>query len=285
VQDVELFSATPSYFGTLGIPLLQGRLFGEADRDSAPPVAIVNQAAARRYFGSRAPLGARITFDDPDDRTARWMTVIGVVGDIHHAALDEPPYPQVYLPLAQAPRRWMVLVARAAGRDPLALAPVMREVVRELDPGLALSSVATMDQRVASVTERPRLSAQVLGGFAAGALLLAALGIYGVVSYAVNQRAREFGIRLALGATSDNVVSLVVRRGARLTIVGLLIGLVGAFFVTKLIRSLLFGIEPLDPAAFATAAIVLGAFATLASWLPARRASRTDPVVTMRAEQ
>jgi putative ABC transport system permease protein len=284
VHDLELFSASPSYFMTLGMPLLQGRLFGEADRADAPPVVIVNQAAAHRYFGGESPLGARITFEDPADTAARWMTVVGVVGDIHHAALDEPPYPQAYLPIAQAPGRWMVLVARAAGRDPLALAPVMRRVVGELDPGIALSGVATMDQRIASVTERPRLSALVLGGFAASALLLAALGIYGVVSYAVVQRTRELGIRLALGAGERSVVAMVLRQGMAPVAAGVGAGLAAAWGASRVLRSLLFDVGATDPLTFLAVATFLSGVALLACYLPARRASLSDPVTALRAE-
>jgi putative ABC transport system permease protein len=284
VQDVEFFSASPSYFTTLGMPLLQGRLFGETDRAGATPVAIVNQAVARRYFGGRNLLGARITFDDPADTAAQWMTVVGIVGDIHHAALDEPPYPQVYLPFAQAPGRWMVLVARSAGRDPLALAPVMRHVVAKLDPALALSGVATMDQRIASSTERPRLSALVLGSFAAGALLLAALGIYGVVSYGVVQRSRELGIRMALGAAEGSVVAMVVRQGRAPVAGGIGVGLAAAWGAARILRALLFDVGATDPPTFLAVATFLSGVALLACYLPARRASLSDPVTALRAE-
>ncbi|MGN6391591.1 MAG: ABC transporter permease [Gemmatimonadales bacterium] len=284
VQDVELFSASPSYFETLGMPLVQGRLFEASDRAGAPAVALVNQAAAHRYFGGRSPLGARITFDDPADTAAQWMTVVGLVGDIHHAALDEPSYPQVYLPIAQAPGRWMVLVARAASGDPIALAPVMRRVVGDLDPSLALSRVGTMDQRIAAVTERPRLSALVLGSFAAGSLLLAALGIYGVVSYAVVQRTRELGIRMALGAAQHSVVSMVVRQGMAPVAAGLGVGLAAAWVASRVLQSLLFGVGTSDPVTFLAVTTFLSGVALLACYLPARRAALSDPNAALRAE-
>jgi putative ABC transport system permease protein len=284
VQDVELLSASPSYFGTLGIPLLQGRLFDDTDRAGSSAVALVNQAAVRRYFGGRSPLGSSITFDNPTDSAAHWMTVVGVVGDIHHASLSEPPYPQAYLPVAQSPGRWMVLVARARGRDPLALAPALREVVARLDPTLALSGVATMEQRIASTTARPRVSALLLGSFAATALLLAAIGIYGVVSHGVVQRTRELGIRMALGARAQDVLRLVLRQGLAPVLAGLVLGLVAAAAASRVLRGLLYGVDGTDPATYATVMVFLAAVALAATWLPARRAARADPVEALRNE-
>jgi putative ABC transport system permease protein len=284
VQDVELLSASPSYFGTLGIPLLQGRLFDQTDRAGSPPVALLNQAAVRRYFGGRRPLGARITFDEPADTAAQWMTVVGVVGDIHHASLGEPPYPQAYLPVAQSPGRWMVLVARTRGRDPLALSPALRQVVAGLDPTLALSGIVTMEQRIASTTARPRVSALVLGSFATTALLLAAIGIYGVVSHGVVQRTRELGIRMALGAQAQDVLRLVLRQGLAPVLAGLGLGLVAAATASRVLRGLLYGVDGTDPATYAAVMVFLAAVALAASWLPARRAARADPVEALRNE-
>jgi putative ABC transport system permease protein len=275
----------------MGIQLARGRTFSESEnRMDAPPVVVVNEALARRYFPGQDPIGKHITFGishnfspAPGDTLRARGEIVGIVRDARDASLAESPAPATYFPFHLMPFSVTFIVRTAV--EPASLVHAIRTQAAAVDPTVPVYEIGTMNDALAASVTRPRFYTMLGSAFAAIALVLAALGIYGVVSYAVNQRAREFGIRLALGATSDNVVSLVVRRGARLTIVGLLIGLVGAFFVTKLIRSLLFGIEPLDPAAFATAAIVLGAFATLASWLPARRASRTDPVVTMRAEQ
>jgi putative ABC transport system permease protein len=284
IQEVELFSASPSYFTTLGIPLLGGRRFDASDRSGSPPVAIINRTAALRYFGSRSPLGARLTLDDPDDSTAHWLTIVGVVGDIHHAGLEEPPYPQVYQPVAQAPRRWMVLVARTDAADPLAFAPAVRRIVAGLDPDLALTEVSTMAQRIAGITARPRVSALVLGGFAAVALLLAAIGIYGVVSYGVLQRTRELGIRMALGAEEGTVLAMVVRQGMAPVVAGIGIGLAGAWAAARLLRSLLFQVGTGDPTTFVAVTLCLGVSALLACYFPARRAAKADPVTALRAE-
>jgi putative ABC transport system permease protein len=283
VQDLELFSASPAYFSTLGVPLLQGRSFDDRDRPKTPGVAIINQVIARRYFAGRSPLGERLTFDDPTDSTARWYTVVGVVGDIHHAGLSEPPYPQMYLPLAQAPRRWMVVVLRT-GTDPLGLAPAARRALASVDPDLALSELRTMDQRISEITARPRVSAFLLGSFAVAALLLAAIGIYGVISYGVIQRTRELGIRMALGAGSHNVLGLVLRQGMMPVAAGIAAGMAGAWAASRLLRSLLFEVGATDPATFAAVTLFLTGFAAGACYLPARRAARMDPVVALRSE-
>jgi putative ABC transport system permease protein len=284
VHDVELFSASPAYFGTLGIPLVLGRLFDATDQAGAPPVAVVNQTAVRRYFGGRSPLGSRLTFDEPTDSAARWMTVVGVVGDIHHAGLGEAPYPQAYLPVAQAPERWMVLVVRTEARNPLALGPGVRQAVASLDPDLALSELSTMEQRIAGVTARPRVSVIVLGGFAVTALLLAALGIYGVVSYGVLQRTRELGIRMALGAGRGAVLSMVLRQGMTPVVAGLAAGVAVAWAAARVLRSLLFEVGTTDPVTFLAVTLFLSGSALLACYLPARRAARADPVTALRAE-
>jgi putative ABC transport system permease protein len=284
VHDVELFSASPAYFGTLEIPLVQGRLFDGSDRSDAPPVAVVNQEAARRYFGGRSPVGARLTFDEPTDSAVQWMTVVGVVGDIHHASLGEPPYPQVYLPVAQSPGRWVVLVARTDGRDPLALGPATRRAVSSLDPDLALSELSTMEQRISDTTARPRVSAIVLGSFAVTALLLAAIGIYGVVSYGVLQRTRELGIRMALGAGEGTVLAMVLRQGMAPVVLGIAVGIAAAWAATRVLRGLLFQVGATDPVTFLAVTIFLGVAALLACYLPARRAARSDPVIALRAE-
>ncbi|HEX3273958.1 MAG TPA: ABC transporter permease [Gemmatimonadales bacterium] len=284
VQDVELFSATASYFGTLGIPLLEGRLFETTDRAETPLVAVVNRAMVHRYFQDRSPLGQRLTFDEPTDTAARWITVVGVVGDIHHAGLSEPPYPQLYLSVAQSPGRWMVLVARSAGRNAEALAPAMRRLVSSLDPNLALSDVSTMEQRIAAVTMWPRLSAVVLGGFAGTALLLAAIGIYGVVSYGVLQRTREVGVRMALGAGARTVLAMVLRQGMVPVAIGLVAGMIGAWAGARLLRRLLFEVGVADPLTFLTVTVFMSTTAALACYVPARRAARSDPVAALRAE-
>jgi putative ABC transport system permease protein len=284
VHDVEQFSASPSYFGTLGIPLVQGRPFDASDRADRPPVAIVNQAAMRRYFGDRSPLGQRLTFDAPTDSVVHWMTIVGVVGDIHQAGLGEPPYPQVYVPVAQDPGRWMVLVARTDARDPLTLGPATLRTVASLDPDLALSQLTTMEQRISETTRRPRVSAIVLAGFAVTALLLAAIGIYGVVSFGVLQRTRELGIRMALGAREGTVLAMVLRQGMAPVVVGITAGMAAAWAATRVLRNVLFQVGATDPATFLAVTLFLSGAALLACYLPARRAARSDPVAALRAE-
>jgi putative ABC transport system permease protein len=284
VQDAEVFSASPTYFTTLRIPLVQGRPFGDADRADGLPVAIINRTLARRYFGDRSPVGARLTFEDATDSTAQWMTVVGVVGDIHHAGLSDPPYPQVYLPLAQSPERWMVLVARTRSADPLALGPATRSALASIDPDLALSQVTTMEQRIAGVTARPRISALVLGSFALTALLLAAIGIYGVISYGVIQRTRELGIRMALGAGSRSVLTLVLREAMTPVAAGIAVGVLAAWAATRVLRSLLFQTGTTDVTTFLGVTLFLTSAALTACYLPARRAALSDPAVALRVE-
>jgi putative ABC transport system permease protein len=283
VQDTEVFVASPSYFPTLRVPLLEGRGLSEQDRAAAPQVVVINQTMARRHFGGRSALGQRLTFDDPSDSAATWNTVVGVVGDIRHAGLNQAPYAQVYAPLAQAPRRWMVVVLRT-DRDPASLAPAARAALASLDPDLALSEVMTMEQRIADSTARPRINTVVLGSFAIAALLLAAIGIYGVISYGVAQRTRELGIRLALGAASGSVLTLVLRQGMAPVAAGIATGVVAAWAGTRLLRSLLFEVGTTDVATFAAVTLFLAGTALAACYFPARRAARSDPMSALRAD-
>ena len=282
-QDAVVYFSSPGYFSTVGIPLRDGRLFDASDRADAPPVAVIGEALARRYWPDRSPLGQRITFDNPTDTSATWLTVVGVVGDVRQETLAAPAYPQVYLPFAQTPVRSVVVVARSDG-DPLGLLPALRGHTAELDPTLPLSEVATMDQVVAATLARPRVNALLLSGFALVALALAAIGIYGVISYGVIQRTRELGIRTALGADSSRLLRLVVRQGMAPVLLGVALGAAGALAGGRVLRSLLFGVGVADPATFVAVTLFLLGVALLASYLPARRASRSDPMVALRSE-
>ncbi len=284
VHDVQLFSASADYFSTLGVPVVAGRAFDPSDRAQAPLVAVINHAAAVRYFGGRNPIGARLTFGERTDTAALWRTVVGVVGDVRQEGLGQPPYPQVYVPVAQSPDRWIVLVARTAVRNPLTLGPDVRGAVAALDRDLALSDVSTMEQRISGITARPRVSALVLGSFAVTALLLAAIGIYGVVSYGVLQRTRELGIRMALGAGRGAVLGMVVRQGLTPVAAGISVGMVGAWAAGRVLRSLLFQVETTDAPTFLAVTAFLAAAAILACYLPARRAALADPVDSLRSE-
>jgi predicted permease len=269
----------PEYFETLEVPVLAGRRFGETDDVAAPPVIVVNEAARRRFFATQDPLGQRINLWGAN------RTVVGVVGNerIHGLAVETPP--AVYLPLPQVPSAggsYSVLV-RVNG-DPAAVAPSLRAVVRELDPALPLFGVELLEQTLANSLGQRRFTMVVLGTFALVAFLLAAIGVHGVLSYVVAQRTREIGIRMALGADRGSVRGMVLRQGTALAIVGLTLGLLGALAISRVLSTLLYGVGARDPATFATAALLLGAVALLATYLPAGRAARVDPVEALRRE-
>jgi putative ABC transport system permease protein len=283
VQDAVVFRTTPDYFHALGLPLERGRLFDASDLGEAAPVALVSEALAHRYWPDRDPLGSRITFGNPADSTATWMTVVGVVGDVRQDGPVEPAYPQIYVPLAQVSSRGLLVALRTEG-DPLAMVPSVRRALASVDPTLALARIATMDDRLATTLARPRVNALLLAGFAGTALLLAALGIYGVIAYSVVQRTRELGIRVALGAQGDDVLRLVLRQGMAPVAAGLLLGLCGAAAASRVLQSLLYGVAATDAATYLAVAAFLATVATAASYLPARHATRADPMTALRAE-
>jgi putative ABC transport system permease protein len=278
-----VYRATPEYFHTFGLPLIHGRLFEAGDRADGTPVAVVSQALAQRYWPGQNPVGSRITFDDATDSAATWMSVVGVVGDVLQDGAMSPAYPQIYVPFAQLPDR-SIVVALRTGRNPLALAAPLKQALAGVDPNLALSRVTTMEQRVASTLARPRVNALLLAAFAVTALVLAALGIYGVIAYSVVQRTRELGIRVALGARAEVVLAMVMRQGLTPVLIGLAVGLGVAAFGSRVLRSLLYGVAATDVATYAAVAAFLTAVAAAASYVPARRAARSDPVTALRAE-
>ena len=283
VQDADVVVASPGYFRALEIPLVRGRLIGPADIASAPGAAVVGEQMAHRYWNGRDPIGSRITIDDPADTAAVWFTVVGVVRDVHHLSLAEVPRPQLYLPMAQSPPRGMVLTARVTG-DPGQIVGAVRGALAELDAGVPLSNVRTMPDRMADSVARPRLSAWLLGIFAATALLLAAVGIYGVIAYGVVQRTRELGIRLALGAGRTSMLRMVLTQGMRPVLVGMGIGAVLALAGSGLLRRLLFGVTAIDPLTYAVVVFFLLGVALVACLGPARRAARSDPMTALRAD-
>jgi putative ABC transport system permease protein len=278
-EDVQPFSVSPGYFETMGIPLVRGRVFAPQDRRGAPLVAVVNAEAARRFWPGRDPIGQRITTGD----TAQYMTIVGVVADVKQEAMAAKPYPQLYGVASQDLGRTMTLVVRTTG-DPQALVSPVRQAVAALDPQLPVYGVTTMQERLSRSITTPRLTAGLVAAFGTAALLLAAFGIYGVVAYSVEQRRRELGVRLAVGAASDDVVRLVVRQGMRPALAGIGVGLVGAAVGARLLGSLLFGVSAFDPLSFATVAVFLGSVAFAATWLPARRATRVSPLEALRAD-
>jgi putative ABC transport system permease protein len=283
-EALEVRIATPDYFRTMGIPLRQGRAFTEADRADAPQVVLINETTAQRHFAGEDPIGKYIQLGwrQSEERFAGGE-VVGIVADVRQLGPGEDFLPELYLPYAQAPESEMSIVVRAAG-DPLALAGAIRAEVRALDPNLPVTALRTLDQVLSSAVAQPRFYVLLLGIFAAVALVLAAIGIFGVMSYAVVQRTREIGIRIALGAAPGAVLQMVIRRALLLAAGGVVVGLGGSLVVTRVLESLLYGVSTTDPATFLTVAALLTTVAMLAAYLPARRATRVDPMIALRSE-
>jgi putative ABC transport system permease protein len=282
-EDLQPFAVSPDYFNTLHIPLRRGRLFASSDGLGAARVALVNEEMVRRYFDGRDPIGRRVTFGDPADTAATWWTVVGIVGDVAQEGVTAKPYAQFYRPIAQFPSRHVFVTMRTGG-DPTRLAASARAAVRAVDRDLLVNDIQPLEARVAESIARPRLSVLLLGGFSAVALLLAAVGIYGVMAYTVVQRTREIGVRMALGADPTNVKRLVVLQGMRPALVGVAVGLVAALGASRLVASLLYGVSALDPVTFALVPLFLVVVALLATYLPARRATHVPPTVALQSD-
>ncbi len=278
VQDAVVCAEGGDYFRSLGISLVRGRLPDARDGPEGRPVAVVDRAMARRYWGHDDPIGDRISFDG-----TRWYTIVGIVGDVRTESLDRPGYPHAYLSYRQSPRHGMALTLRTDG-DPAALAGPVRAAVGDIDPTLPVYSVHTMREIVATSILGPRFDVVTLGAFAGLALLLALIGIYGVLSYAVTRRLRELGIRMVLGADRGATLRYVLRLGMIPVLTGIAIGLVGALLSVRVLSGLLYGVAPLDPVTFLLVPAALAAVAALACWIPARRATRVDPIHALRNE-
>ncbi|MEP6491947.1 MAG: ABC transporter permease [bacterium] len=282
---------TPDYFNALSISLQRGRLFAASeDRWGPPPVVVVSQAFVQRYFPNEDPIGKHITIGISHDTAASGQTsvksggeIVGIVADVKQRALKEDPSPAVYIPQGTLPENDVAFVVRSDA-DVSTLTAAVRRTVADVDPDTPVFDLETMEQAVAGSVAQPRFYTLLLASFAGLALLLAGLGIYGVISYTVSQRTRELGIRIALGATNDRVVRLVLGQGLVLTIGGVAIGLVGAYGLTRVIANILYGVTAADPITYAGVAALLLAVAWLASYVPARRAARVDPVIAMRAD-
>lgn len=272
---------TPDYFTTMQIPLVSGRAFNEQDKSGAPRVVIVNETLARKHWPEQNAIGKRIRFQAPLDR-APWMEIVGVIKDIKHDLTSEVT-PEFYLPLAQDPRTSMVIVAKT-NADPASMAASIREEVWAIDKDQPVFDVRTMQEVRSLSVSLQQFNSLMIGIFAAVALLLASIGIYGVMAFAVSQRTREIGIRMALGARKADVLKLVVANGMRLAFTGLAIGLVASWLLTRFIASLLFGVKPTDPLTFSVVSLCLLSAAFLACYLPARRATRVDPLEALRYE-
>ncbi len=290
--------ASADYFRTMRIPVRSGRVFTDDDRPESPGVVVINETAARQFWPNDWPIGHQIALPldrdqpeahergsgntNPNDTT---FTVIGVVGDVRDIRLSSPARPEVYLDSIQAelPWPWAVLAVRSVG-NPELLAGTVRDCVRSADANVPLLRFTSMDDVVSKSVAEPRIYAILLGGFAALALLLAAIGLYGLVSYAVSQRTHEIGVRVALGAARREILGLLLAQGLRLALVGTAIGILGAVALTRVLVSLVNGVQPNDPVAFASVSILLIGVALAATYLPARRAARVDPVVALRCE-
>jgi putative ABC transport system permease protein len=280
--EVPLDSVSPNYFRVMGIPLLQGREFDDRDVDGATPVAIINQTFARRFFPNEDPVGKRYVYGQPDTQNP-WITIVGVVGDMRRTGFDKEERPETFLAQAQNPSGTMTIVARTAA-EPANSAAALRNEVWALDKEQSVFDIKTMDQTLSEMVSQRRFIMLLLGLFAAVALILAAVGIYGVMSYSVTQRTHEIGIRMALGARGSTVLRLVVGQGLRLVFTGVGLGLAASLFLTRLMLSLLYGVSATDPLTFLVISLTLIGVALLACLVPARRASRVDPMVALRYE-
>jgi putative ABC transport system permease protein len=278
--SASFFGVSPDYFTTLGIKIVRGRAFTERDDEQAPPVVVINETMAAKYWPGEDPIGKRVklSYNNSGPRE-----IVGIAGDVKQTNLTDAVSPQMYTPFVQAPWPFLTAVARTTA-SPEAAAGSMRQALAHLDPEQAAGELRTFDQYMARSIATPRFTAILLGTFAALALLLAGFGLYGVMAYSVAQRSREIGIRMALGAQSGDVRSLVVNQAVRLGTAGLIIGIAGALAVTRVLDSLLFGVTASDPLTFAGVSAALITVLLLAAYLPARRATRVDPIVALRAD-
>jgi predicted permease len=276
-----IINVTPEYLRTLGVPLLRGRELNRFDKADVAPVAMVNSSMAVRNWPVEDPIGKKITFD----ASGRAVTceIVGVVGDVRPNGLDTAPRLEIYLPYAQSPASLVTWIVRTAG-DPLKELTAIKEKIREGNPTQTFLSITTMDQMVDRTITQRRFNLMLLGSFAALALILAAVGLYGLISYTTAQRTHEIGIRIALGAQTGDVMRLIIGQGIKLALVGALIGIAGALAVTRLMRSLLFGVSAIDPLTFVVVAASLTLVALVACWLPARRATKVDPLTALKDE-
>jgi putative ABC transport system permease protein len=267
----------------MGIPLRQGREFRPDDVAGQPGVAIINEDAARRFWPNQDPIGKRISPDGAGFQPGVWLSIVGIVADVRHSTLDAAPRPEVYYAYPQYPVRSLTFVMRTA-TEPMSLAAAARKEIWAVDKDLPISSLQTMDGLISASIAQRRLYLWLMAAFAAMALLLAAVGIYGVMSYTVAQRAHEIGVRMALGAQASDVLKLVIGQGAKLALIGLALGLIAGAALTRLLKNLLYGVSETDAVTFAIVSLLLASIALLACYLPALKATKVDPMIALRCE-
>jgi predicted permease len=285
--DANHREVTTNYLKAMNIPLRQGRYFENSDNAQSVPVAIINETMARQYWPGENALGRRFKLGDPDDAESPWRQIVGIVADVRQMGLDEPVKAEMYLPYQQDKNNpWYVPrdLAIRTNAETSNLVGSVRQIIREVDPDQPVSNIATMAELLGDEAAQRRMGMIMLVGFAALALLLASLGIYGVLAYFVTQHTNEIGVRQALGATPRNILFLVLKKGMSLTLMGVGSGLIGALVLTRLMRSMLFGVNASDPLTFVTVPVVLVAVALLACYLPARKATKVDPLIALRYE-
>jgi putative ABC transport system permease protein len=281
---VSVSTITPDYFEVMGIPLLRGRPFAETDDKSSAGAVVINETLARRIFTNENPLGKSIILDAIREKDSpREFGIVGVVGDIRSVALDGEPQPAIYLPYRQAPWTFGHLAIRTE-RNALGLANAVRQQIRNLDPDQTVTNNDMLENLISRSIAPQRFNLVLLGVFAAIGLLLTLVGIYGVMSYHVAENTREIGIRVALGAQRRDILRLVVGQGLALALIGVVVGLAGAFGLTRLMDSLLFGVTAADPLTFGIVASLFGVVALAACYIPARRAAKVDPMIALRCE-
>jgi len=279
--DAEHRVVSPGYFKAMGIPLIRGRLLSERDHAQSPFATVISETMARRYWPNEDPIGKRINLGDP--QTSPWRTIVGIVGDVRNEGLNSEPNPQMYISFTQAPRWSLTLIVRGSG-DPTGLIAGVRSKVAGLDRDLPLYNIRTLKQMVAESLARERFGLLLIVTFAGLALMLAGVGVYGVLAYSVTQRTYEIGVRLALGASRRDVLRLVAGQGMKLVSVGVSIGLLAAFTLTRLMTGLLYGVSPTDPLTFIGVAALLAIVALAACYIPARRAAKVDPMAALKCE-
>ncbi|HEU4386387.1 MAG TPA: FtsX-like permease family protein, partial [Blastocatellia bacterium] len=277
-------NVTPDYFRVMNIPIIEGRAFDERDNLSSPLVVLINQSGAELYFAGEDPVGKRVNFGGTDNKNQPiWFEIAGVVANVRSIELNTEPAPEIYFPCGQDVFANMSVVIRTTV-DPVSAAAGIRQAAQEADRAQPISDIRTMENIVSDSISQPRLNLTLLAVFGGIAMILSAAGIYGVIAYSVSQRIREIGLRIALGAKPGDVLRMVIGQGMKLAIAGVLIGLAGAWSLTRLLETLLFGVRANDPPTFVAIALSLTAVALIACWIPARRAAKVDPMVALRYE-